>query len=151
MEESQQAVIGQTTIALPFLHDEVPALWQADGRLYIPVYAVCHALGIRADMHIRRWGRLVVWMTARKLPLQTEKQGKRLAWCLPISGVPFLYGLFNWQLVSPDLRLQLYHASEEQSKLSDKAYQDMQQQYKAMRQALFTFLTSFAEIDILLQ
>jgi hypothetical protein len=151
MEESQQAVIEQTTVTLPFLHDEVPALYLADGRLYIPIYAICHTLGIRADIHIRLWRRLVVWITARKLPLQTEKQGKRLVWCLQISQVPYLYGLFNWQLVSPERRLQLYWASVEQAKLSDLAYQDMQQQYKAMRQALFTFLTNFADIDMLLQ
>jgi hypothetical protein len=151
MEESQPAVIEQTTVKLPFLDDEIPALCLADGRQYIPVYAVCHALGIRVDIHIRRWKRLVVWITARKLPLQTEKQGKRIVWCLLISQVPFLYGLFNWQLVSPQRRLQLCHATEEQAKLSNLAYQDMQHQYKTMRQALFTFLTNVADIDELLQ
>lgn len=151
MEESQQAVIEQTTVPLPFLHDIAPALCLADGRLYIPVYAVCHTLGIRADMHIRRWQRLVVWITARKLPLQTEKRGKRLVWCLPISEVPFLYGLFNWQFVSPERRLQLRQATEEQAKRSNLVYQQMQQQYKVMHQALFTYLTNFADIESLLQ
>jgi hypothetical protein len=151
MEENQQAISEQTMVTLPFLDDEVPALFMADGRLYIPVYAICHALGIRADMHIQRWRRLVVWITARKLPLQTEKRGKRLVWCLLISEVPFLYGLFNWQLVSSDRRLQLLHATQEQAKLSYQIYQNLQQQYKSMRQALFTFLTSFADIDELLQ
>jgi hypothetical protein len=151
MEESQLAVIEQTTVALPFLHDEVPALCLSNGRLYIPVYAVCHALGIRADVHIRRWQRLVVWINARKLSLQTEKLGKRLVWCLPIAEVPFLNGLFNWQLVSPERRLQLYQATQEQAKRSNLAYQFMQQQYKAMRQALFTFLIRFADMDLLFQ
>jgi len=151
MDESQQAVIEQTTVTLPFLDDEVPALYLADGRIYIPVCAVCRALGIRADTHIRRWRTLVLWITARKLPFQTEKRGKRLVWCLLISEVPFLYGLFDWRLVSPERRLQLRLAIEEQVKLSDLAYQEMQQQYKAMRQALFTFLTTFADIDTLLQ
>jgi hypothetical protein len=114
MEESQQEVIEQTRVTLPFLNDEVPALSLTDGRLYIPVYAVCHALGIRADTHIRRWQRLALWITARKLPLQTEKRGKRLVWCLLISEVPFLYSLFDWKLVSPQRRLQLYRATEEQ-------------------------------------
>jgi hypothetical protein len=122
-----------------------------DGRLYIPVFAVCHVLGIRADIHIRRWRHLLLWTTAQKLPLQTQKRGKRLVWCLLISEIPFLYGLFNWQLVSSERRIQLYHATKEQTKLSNLAYQDMQQQYKAMRQALFTFLTKFADIDMLLQ
>lgn len=151
MEESQRAIIEQTIVDLPFLDEEVPALFMADGRIYIPVYEVCRALGISPDTHIRHWQKLVVWITARKLPLQTEKQGKRLVWCLSISQVPFLYGLFNWQLVSPERRLQLYYATEEQAKRSDLAYQDMQQQYKAIRQALFTFITNFADIYDLLQ
>jgi hypothetical protein len=151
MGESQKEVIEQTTITLPFLDDEVPALYLADGRPYIPVFAVCQALGIRADNHIRRWQRLVLWITARKLPFQTEKRGKRLVWCLLISEVPFLYNLFNWRLVSPERRLQLRQASEEQAKLADLAYQEMQQRYKVMRKALFTFLTTFADIDALLK
>ena len=151
MDESQQEVIAQTTVTLPFLDDEVPALYLADGRIYIPVCAVCRALGIHADTHIRRWRTLVLWITARKLPFQTEKRGKRLVWCLLISEVPFLYGLFDWKLVSPERRLQLRRATEEQVKLSNLAYQEMQQRYKAMRQALFTFLTAFADIDALLQ
>lgn len=151
MDESQLEVIEQMTVALPFLDDEVPALSLADGRLYIPVYAVCYVLGIHADTHIRRWQGLVLWITARKLPLQTEKRGKRLVWCLLISEVPFLYSLFDWKLVSPERRHQLYRATEEQVKLSDLAYQEMQQQYKVMRQALFRFLTTFADIDVLLQ
>src|SRR5256885_1677907 len=100
MNEREQEVVAQKMIPLPFLSDEVPALYLADGRPYIPVFAVCHALGIRADMHIRRWRRLALWVTARKLPFQTEKRGKRPVWCLLISQVPFLYSLFDWELVS---------------------------------------------------
>lgn len=144
-------VIEQRTVTIPFLDDEVPALSLADGRLYIPVYKVCQALDIRADWHIRHWQTLALWITARKLPFRTERRGKRLVWCLPISQVPFLYGLFDWQLVSPERRLQLHHATEEQAKLSDLAYQEMQRQYKTMRQTLFTFLTNFADNDELLQ
>jgi len=151
MDENQQVVIEQRTVTLPFLDDEVPALYLADGRPYIPVCAVCRVLGIRADIHIQRWRKLVLWITARKLPFQTEKRGKRLVWCLLISEVPFLYGLFDWRLVSPERRLQLRLATEEQVKLSDQAYQEMQRRYKAMRQALFNFLTTFADIDALLE
>jgi len=151
MDENKHTIIEQTTVILPFLDDEVPALSLADGRLYIPVFAVCHALGIRADIHIRRWRHLLLWTTARKLPLQTQKSGKRLVWCLLISEVPFLYGLFSWQRVSSERHLQLYHATKEQKKLLNLAYQDLQQQYKAMRKALFIFLTSFADIDKLLK
>jgi hypothetical protein len=151
MEESQLAVIAQTTVTLPFLDEVVPALYVADGRLYIPVYEVCRALGIPADKHIRHWQTLVLWITARKLPLQTEKRGKRLVWCLRISEVPYLYSLFDWQIVSSKRRLQLRRATEEQVKLSDLVYQEMQLRYKAKRQALFRFLTTFADIEKLLQ
>src|SRR6266446_10100402 len=147
MEASQQEVIEQTTVILPFLDDEVPALSLADGRLYIPVYAVCHALGIRADMHIRRWRKLVLWITARKLPFQTEKRGKRLVWCLLISQVPFLYGLFDWKLVSPERQSRLRQATEAQIQLANRAYQAMQQRYKATRQLLFHFMTESADIE----
>ncbi len=101
-------------------------LYLADGRPYILVFAVCHALGIRADTHIRRWRKLVLWVTARKLPFQTEKRGKRLMWCLLISEVPFLYSLFDWKLVSLERRLQLCRATREQMKLADLAHQEMQ-------------------------
>ncbi len=144
-------VTEQRTVTLPFLDDEVPALSLADGRLYIPIYKVCQALGIRADRHIRHWQTLALWITARKLPFRTERRGKRLVWCLPISHVPFLYALFDWEPVSPERRLQLHHATEEQAKLSDLAYQEMQRQYKTVRQTLFIFLTNVADIDELLQ
>src|SRR5215470_11470594 len=150
MDENQQVVIEQRTVTLPFLDDEVPALYLADGRPYIPVCAVCRVLGIRADTHIRRWRTLVLWITARKLPFQTEKRGKRLVWCLLISEVPFLYGLFDWKLISPERRLQLRQATKEQIKLTDQVYQHMQHEYKAMRQALFRFMSTFADIDTLL-
>ena|SRR5258706_6095096 len=51
MDESEQEVIEQITVTLPFLDEEAPALYLADGRLYIPVYVVCQALGIRANIH----------------------------------------------------------------------------------------------------
>src|SRR5215467_4285002 len=150
MNEREQEVVAQTMIPLPFLSDEVPALYLADGRPYIPVFAVCHALGIRADMHIRRWRHLALWVTARKLPFQTEKRCRRLVWCLLISEVPFLYSLFDWKLVSPERRIQLHRPTEAQIKLADQAYQQMQREYKAMRQALFDFMTTFDDIDTLL-
>jgi len=151
MSEREQEVVAQKMIPLPFLDDEVPALYLADGRPYIPVFAICHALGIRADTHIQRWRHLALWFTARKLPFLTEKRGKRLVWCLLISEVPFLYSLFDWKLVSPERRLQLHRATEEQVKLANLAYQTMQYRYKTMRQALFTFLTTCADIDAFLQ
>jgi hypothetical protein len=151
MGTNEQVVLTQTTITLPFLDDQVPALCLEDGRPYIPVFAVCHALGIRADIHIRRWKHLVLWTTARKLPFQTVRRGRCLVWCLLISEVPFLYGLFDWKLVAPERRLQLERATEAQVQLSNLAYQEMQQHYRAMRQALFTFLSACADIDSLLE
>jgi hypothetical protein len=108
-------------------------------------------LGICAEVHIRRWRHLLLWTTARKLPLQTQKRGKRLVWCLLISQVPYLYSLFDWQLVSPELRMQLRRATEEQVKLSNLAYQTMQQDYKALRQGLFRFLITHACFEKILQ
>lgn len=151
MNESQQEVIEQTTVTLPFLDDEIPALSLSNGRLYIPVYEVCRALGIPPDKYIRHWQTLVLWITARKLPLQTEKRGRRLVWCLLISQVPSLYGLFDWQLVSIERRIQLRRATEKQLKLADLAYQGMQQYYKALRQGLFRFLITGAGIEKVLQ
>ncbi len=147
MDEREPAVITQTTITLPFLDDEVPALYLADGRPYIPVFAVCHALGISPAISIRRWRNVALWVTARKLPFQTKKQGKRLVWCLLISQVPFLYGLFDWKLVSPERQLQLREATEAQIQLANRAYQAMQQRYQATRQLLFHFMTECAGIE----
>lgn len=153
MDESENTpdVVTQTTITLPYLDDEVPALYLADGRPYIPAFAVCHALGIRADTHIRRWRTLLLWETAQKLPFQTPRHGKRLVWCLLISEVPFLYSLFDWKLVSPERRAQLHEACKAHRHLVGLAYQDMQQRYKSLRQTLFSFLTTFADVDALLQ
>jgi hypothetical protein len=147
MDEREPAVITQTAITLPFLDDEVPALYLADGRPYIPVFAVCHALGISPASSIRRWRNLALWVTARKLPFQTRRQGKRLVWCLLISQVPFLYSLFDWKLVSPERQAQLREATEAQIQLANRAYQEMQQRYKATRQLLFHFMTECADIE----
>jgi hypothetical protein len=147
MDEREPVVVTQTTVTLPFLHDEVPALYLADGRPYIPVFAVCHALGIPPASSIRRWRNLALWVTARKLPFQTEKQGKRLVWCLLISQVPFLYGLFDWKLVAPQRQAQLRQATEAQIQLANRAYQEMQQRYKATRQLLFHFMTECADFE----
>ena len=147
MDEHEPAIMRQTTVALPFLDDEVPALYLEDGRPYIPVFAVCHALGIPPASSIRRWRNLALWVTARKLPFQTKKQGRRLVWCLLISQVPFLYSLFDWKLVAPERQAQLRQATEAQVQLSHRAYQDMQQRYKATRQLLFQFMSECADIE----
>ncbi len=78
-----------------------------------------------------------------------EKPGALV--CLPISQVPFLYGLFDWHYISAERRLQLKRACQAQARLADLAYQEMQQNYNAMRKVLFTFLANSAEIDSRLQ
>lgn len=45
----------------------------------------------------------------------------------------------------------LLRATEKQVKLSYLAYQEMQQHYQVMRRALFTFLTTYTDIDELLR
>lgn len=44
LDERSKQVVRQTTVALPFLDEQVPALFAADGQLYIPVFAVCRVL-----------------------------------------------------------------------------------------------------------
>jgi hypothetical protein len=140
-------VIAQTTMTLPYLDDQVPALYGSDGRPYIPVCAICKVFGIRADTHIQRWRKLLLWETARKLPFQTEKRGKRLVWCLLISEVPFLYSLFSWKHLSAERRAQLHQAARAGMNLAWSAYQEMQQRYKMTRQTLFSLLAECADID----
>jgi len=67
----QRQAIQQMTIMLPYFDEEVPALYLADGTAYLPVRSLCRMLGIRAETHIPRWRKLVLWASARKLPLQT--------------------------------------------------------------------------------
>jgi hypothetical protein len=139
-------VIAQTTVTLPYLDDLVPALYALDGRPYIPVCAVCNALGIRADTHIQRWRNLLLWETALKLPYQTRR-GKRLVWCLLISEVPFLYSLFSWKHLSSERRAQLSRAARAGMKLAGEVYQQMQERYRSVRYTLFSLLNEYAGID----
>jgi hypothetical protein len=108
-------VVTQTTTRLPFLDDEVPILYLSDGRPYIPVFALCHALGIRPDIHTRRWRRLVLWVIARKLPFHTEKPGRRLVWCLLISEVPFRGDYQNLPPLNQTIYLLLERTSQSAS------------------------------------
>jgi len=147
---SEQA-IRQESVTLPHFHYDVPVLYLADGGPYIPVIAICQMLGIRADTHIPRWRKLLLWITARKLPVYLPKRGKRLVWCLPLGEVPFLYSCFNWQCVPYERRAQLLRAAEEGSRISGLAYQARQQSYKAMRHLLFTTLTNFTDFEANLQ
>jgi len=129
-------------MTLVHFHDDVPVLYVEDGRRYVPVIAICRMVGIHADNHIPRWRTLVWWMTARKLSLRTPNQSRRLVWCLPVEDLHFLYLCFDWQLVSPERRIQLRQAVEEGSKISELVYQHIQNRHQARRRFLFTFLTN---------
>lgn len=138
-------VVQQSTMVLPHFDYEVPILYIADGTAYVPVIALCEMLGLRADRHIRRWRGLVLWSDACKLPLRTKSGKTRMVWCLHRGAFPFLYGCFNWSLVSPERRMQLRQATDEWIELSNHAYQAMQAHYKAIRRFLFTFLTTYTD------
>ena len=84
----QRQAIQQMTIMLPYFDEEVPALYLADGTAYLPVRSLCRMLGIRTETHIPRWRKLVLWASARKLPLQTAR-GEHMVWCLHMGALPF--------------------------------------------------------------
>src|SRR5260221_1536660 len=146
MDESEQ-VLQQTTILLPMFQEEVPVLAMRDGVRYIPVIALCRMLGLRAETHIPRWRRLVLWSHARILPFWTSKGVRRVVWCLHLGALPLLCSCFNWQLVSPERRVQLYQAADVWKKLLDQAHQEMLGTYRTTRRFLFLFLTTIVDRD----
>ena len=146
-----EQAIRQESVTLPHFHYDVPVLYLADRDPYVPVIAICQMLGIRADIHIPRWRKSLLWATARKLSVYLPKRGKHLVWCLPLGEMPFLYSCFNWQHASPERRAQLLQAAEEGSRISEIIYQEMQQRYKATLHLLFTVLTNFTDFDANLQ
>jgi hypothetical protein len=104
MRGKQRQAIQQTTMMLPYFDEEVPALYLADGTVYLPVKVLCRMLGLRAETHIPRWRKLVLWANARKLPLQTAR-GQRIVWCLHMGALPFWCACFNWSLVNTERRV----------------------------------------------
>lgn len=66
--EKAEEDIRQTTIVLSYFEYEILVLYLGDGRPYIPVIELCKMLGLRAETHIPRWRKLVLWGSARKLP-----------------------------------------------------------------------------------
>ena len=143
--ENQEQEIRQTAITLPYFDYEVPVLY-LNGTPYVPVIALCEMLGLRADTHIRRWRKLVLWANARKLPLRTAR-GKRIVWCLHIGALPFWCACFNWSLVNPERRIQLRQAVDEWLKMIEQAEREMLGNYKYIRRLLFAFLTAYADAD----
>ena len=151
IEKHGKQVVQQSTLILPHFDCEVPILYVADGAAYVPVIALCEMLGLRADRHIQRWRQLALWANACKLPLRMKSGKTRIVWCLNRGAFPFLYGCFNWSLVSPERRMQLRWATDEWVGLSNHAYQAMQTHYKAMRRFLFTFLTTYGDTSVSLK
>lgn len=133
----------QITVRLPFFDEEVPALIaEEDGRLYLPVIEVCRMLGIRADRHIPRWRALVFWHAARKLPYLLKSGVTRIVWCLDMGSVYFLYGSFDWGLVSPLRQAQLREATEAAIEITSRVHAHMIETYHHVRKALFRFLSA---------
>jgi hypothetical protein len=141
----ERPVVQQGTMILPYFDDEVPIVSLADGTGYIPVVALCRMLGISPRRHIPRWRRLFLWEHARKLPLQTEKRGTRMVWCLHLGALFFWCSSFNWSLVSPERRVQLRQATDAGLKHLEQAHQEMLARYRGMRHLLFRFLKNYAD------
>jgi hypothetical protein len=136
-------VAQQTTIRLPFFGEEVPALLaKEDGKLYLPVIELCRMLGIRADTHIPRWRTRTFWRGARKLPFHTRSGRTRIVWCLDMGSAYFLYGSFDWSLVSPQRQAQLWEATEAAIEVTSRVHSQMIKTYHRVRQSLFRFLSA---------
>ncbi len=133
----------QITVRLPFFDEEIPAIIaEEDGRVYLPVIEVCRMLGIRADRHIPRWRTLVFWQGARKLPYLIKSGVIRIVWCLDMGSVYFLYGSFDWGLVSPQRQAQLREATEAAIEVTSRVHAHMNETYHHVRKALFRFLSA---------
>src|SRR5437667_10216982 len=146
MRGKQRQVIQQTTIMLPYFDEEVPALYLADGTAYFPVKSLCNMLGLRAETHIPRWRKLVLWANARKLPLQTAR-GKRIVWCLHMGALPFWCVCFNWSLVAPARREQLRQATEAWQEDVAQAQRLLLERYRSPRRYLFAFLEAYSDAE----
>src|SRR5215472_14804577 len=136
--------VQQAVMTLPYFDDEVPIVYLADAAGYIPVVALCRMLGLSPRTHMPRWRRLFLWEHARKLPLQTEKRGTRMVWCLHLGALFFWCSSFNWSLVSPERQVQLRGATDAGLKHLNQAHQEMLTHYRQMRYLLFRFLTNYA-------
>src|SRR6266702_8704913 len=149
MKGKQRQAILQTTIMLPYFDEEVAALYLADGTAYLPVRVLCRMLGLRAETHIPRWRKLVLWASARRLPLQTAR-GERMVWCLHRGALPFWCICFNWSVVSAERREQLRQATEAWQEDVAQAHQLLLERYRSLRKYLFAFLASYSNTETLL-
>jgi hypothetical protein len=138
--------IQQTTLMLPYFDEKVLVLYLADGTAYLPVRSLCRMLGLRAETHIPRWRKLVLWASARKLPLQTTR-GQRIVWCLHRGALPFWCACFNWSLVSAERRKQLRQATDAWQEDVAQAQRLMLDRYRALRRYLFAFLGAYNDAE----
>lgn len=145
--EEQKPEVRQTTIVLPYFEYEIPILYLEDKTPYIPVVELCRMLGLRADAHIPRWRKLILWSSACKLPYQTAKRGRRLVWCLQAGAMLSWFCCFDWSLVHPERRIQLEQATDVLMEVWSHAHQKMIIRYKTVRRQLFEFLTTYADIE----
>jgi hypothetical protein len=146
LSRKQEQSIQQATIVLPYFDVEVPVLYLADGTAYLPVRSLCHMLGLRAETHIPRWRRLVLWANARKLPLLTSR-GRRMMWCLHLGALPFWCACFNWSLVSNERREQLRRANDAWQKDIAQAQRILLERYRSLRKDLFAFLEAYNDAE----
>ena len=146
MTGKERQDIRQTTIMLPYFDEEVPVLYLDDGTAYLPVRALCRMLGLRAETHIPRWRRLVLWANVRKLPLQTAR-GERMVWCLHRGALPFWCVCFNWSLVSTGRREQLGRATDAWQEDIAQAQRLLLERYRSLRRFLFTFLDAYSDAE----
>lgn len=146
--EGNGEVLRQETITIPHFEYEVPALYVADGEApYIRVIALCRMLGIRYDTRIARWRTLLLWEDARKLPLQREKSGRRVVWCLPLGAVSFLFSCFDWKYVDLECRQHMRQMIDECRVALERAHKEMAANYAYIRRSLFEFLTVYADFE----
>jgi hypothetical protein len=138
--------IRQATIVLPYFDEEVPVVYLADGTAYLPVRSLCRMLGLRAETHIPRWQKLVLWANAQKLPLQTAR-GRRMVWCLHMGALPFWCACFNWTLVAPARREQLRQATDAWQEDVAQAQRLLLERYRSLRRYLFAFLEAYSDAE----
>jgi hypothetical protein len=146
MRGKQRQAIQQTTMMLPYFDKEVPVLYLADGTAYLPVRALCRMLGLRAEAHIPWWRKLVLWASARKLPLQTAR-GQRIVWCLHRGALPFWCACFNWSVVSAERREQLRQTTDAWSEDVAQAHLLLLERYRSLRRYLFAFLEAYSDAE----
>ena len=146
LSRRQEQSVQQATIVLPYFDEEVPVLYLTDGTAYLPVRSLCHMLGLRAETHIPRWRRLVLWANARKLPLHTSR-GRRMMWCLHMGALPFWCACFNWSLVSDERREQLRRATDAWQEDVAQAQRILLEAYRTLRKDLYTFLEIYSDVE----